>query len=47
MKQIQAFYPNHKVMRIEECQDLVRDGGALNCSTWNVMIDLLETNNYR
>ena len=44
MKQIQNFYPNHKVIRIEECQDLVRDGGALNCSTWNVMIDLLETN---
>ena len=44
MKQIQNFYPNHKVIRIEECQDLVRDGGVLNCSTWNIMIDLLETN---
>ena len=36
MEQIQRFYPNHKVIRIDDCQDLVRDGGVLNCVSWNI-----------
>lgn len=36
LEQIQKFYPNHKVMRIDGCQELVRDGGALNCVSWNI-----------
>lgn len=36
LEQIQALYPRHKVMLIPDCQELVRDGGALNCVTWNI-----------
>ena len=39
IKQIQDFYPDHKVIRIDNCQDLVRDGGALNCISWNIETD--------
>ena len=37
VEQIQALYPRHKVLLVPECQDLVRDGGALNCVTWNIL----------
>lgn len=36
VEQIQAFYPDHKVVLVPECLELVRDGGALNCVTWNI-----------
>jgi hypothetical protein len=36
MEQIQAFYPAYKVLLVPGCQDLVRDGGALNCITWTI-----------
>ena len=36
VEQIQAFYPDHKVVLIPYCLELVRDGGALNCVTWNI-----------
>lgn len=36
VEQIQAFYPDHKVIRVPECLELVRDGGALNCVSWNI-----------
>ena len=36
LKQLQEFYPGHKVIPIPKCQDLVRDGGALNCVSWTV-----------
>ena len=36
IEQIQGFYPECKVIRIPECLELVRDGGALNCVTWNI-----------
>lgn len=39
LKQIQSFYPKQKVIRIDHCQDLVRDGGALNCISWNIETD--------
>lgn len=34
--QIKKFYPKHNVVMIDGCRSLVRDGGALNCCTWNV-----------
>ena len=37
VEQIQVLYPHHKVMLVPECQDLVRDGSALNCVTWNIL----------
>ena len=37
MGQIRQFYPGHKVILVPGCQDLVRDGGALNCVTWNIL----------
>lgn len=38
IRQIQDFYPDHQVIRIDNCQDLVRDGGALNCISWNLSL---------
>ena len=40
LEQIKAIYPDYKVIQVPGCLELVRDGGALNCVTWNV----LETN---
>ena len=37
VEQIQQLYPNHKVILIEGCQSIVKDGGALNCVSWNVL----------
>ena len=37
LRQLEAFFPDHKVLPVPGCQDLVRDGGALNCVTWNVL----------
>ncbi len=45
IKKIQAIYPNHKIIKIDGCQDLVRDGGALNCISWNIMSDSTEKEN--
>ena len=36
LEQIKAFYPNHRVVMVSGCLELVRDGGALNCVTWNI-----------
>lgn len=36
VQQIQRFYPEHKVMLVPDCLELVRDGGALNCVTGNI-----------
>lgn len=36
VQQIQRSYPEHKVMLVPDCLELVRDGGALNCVTWNI-----------
>lgn len=36
LEQIQCCYPRHKVVMVPDCLELVRDGGALNCITWNV-----------
>ncbi len=45
VEKITAIYPNCKVIKIDGCQDLVRDGGALNCVTWNIKSDLTEKRN--
>lgn len=37
LKQLQEFFPGHKVIPVPGCQDLVRDGGALNCVSWTVL----------
>ena len=37
VEQIQQIYPRHKVVLVPGCEELVRDGGALNCVTWNVL----------
>ena len=36
VEQIQELYPQHKVILIDGCQDIVKDGGALNCISWNI-----------
>ena len=40
VEQIQAFYPDHKVVLVPDCLELVRDGGALNCVTWTICEDV-------
>ena len=40
LEKIQATYPGHKVILIDGCLSLVRDGGALNCVTWNISADI-------
>lgn len=37
MEQIKEYYPLHKVIMIDGCRSLVRNGGALNCCSWNVL----------
>jgi len=46
IEQIQKYYPHHKVILIPEFQDLVRDGGALNCISWNIESDILSDSHY-
>ena len=36
LEQIKAIYPDYKVIQVPGCLELVRDGGALNCVTWNI-----------
>ena len=36
LKQLHDFFPECKVIPVPGCQDLVRDGGALNCMSWTV-----------
>lgn len=35
--QLEKHYPHHTVILIPGCQDLAREGGALNCITWNIL----------
>ena len=39
-RQIVEAFPECKCHRIWDCDSLVREGGALNCSTWNILADL-------
>lgn len=36
VEQLKEYYPDHRVILIPDCLELVRDGGALNCVTWNI-----------
>lgn len=36
MAQIQEYYPHHKIILVPGCQELVREGGALNCISWSI-----------
>ena len=36
LEQIQKLYARHKVILIPGCQELVKEGGALNCISWNI-----------
>ena len=42
LEQIKKHYPDYKVSLIDGCLPLVRDGGALNCVTWNILADVPE-----
>jgi len=39
VEQIQEHYPRHKVILVPGCQELVREGGALNCISWSILAD--------
>ena len=39
LQQIQQFYPDCKVIQVQGCEELARDGGALHCVTWNILAD--------
>ena len=41
-RQIADAFPQCKCHPILHCETIVRDGGALNCSTWNILVDLPE-----
>ena len=36
LEQLKSIFCNHKVIMVPGCLELVRDGGALNCVTWNI-----------
>ena len=36
VEQIQKLYSHHRVVLVPDCLSLVRDGGALNCISWNI-----------
>ena len=36
--QIEAAFPTCKCHMVHGCEKIVKDGGALNCSTWNVLV---------
>jgi agmatine/peptidylarginine deiminase len=38
-KQISAAYPQCDCHQIWGCDNIVREGGALNCCTWNILAD--------
>ena len=40
LEQIKQFYPDHRVLLVPDCLELVRDGGALNCVTWTICEDV-------
>lgn len=44
-RQISDAFPQCKCHPIHHCESIVCEGGALNCSTWNVFADLPEEEN--
>ena len=41
-KQIADAFPQCECHSVYHYENIVREGGALNCSTWNILVDLLE-----
>lgn len=41
-RQIAAAFPQCECHPVYHYENIVRDGGALNCSTWNILVDLPE-----
>ena len=41
-RQIADAFPQCKCHPVYHCESIVREGGALNCSTWNILVDLPE-----
>ena len=41
-RQIADAFPQCKCHPVYHCESFVREGGALNCSTWNILVDLPE-----
>ena len=44
-RQIDDAFPQCKCHPVYHCESIVREGGALNCSTWNILVDLQEEDN--
>jgi hypothetical protein len=44
-RQIADAYPQCKCHPLYHCESIVREGGALNCSTWNMLVDLPDEEN--
>ena len=44
-RQIDEAFPQCKCHPVYHCESIVREGGALNCSTWNILVDLQEEDN--
>ena len=42
LRQLQHFYPDCKVIQVQGCEQLARDGGALHCVIWNILADVPE-----
>ena len=45
VRQIADAFPQCKCHPVHHCDNIVREGGALNCSTWNILVDLSEEEN--
>ena len=41
-RQIADAFPQCTCHPVYHCESIVREGGALNCSTWNILVDLPE-----
>ena len=42
IEQIQKFYPGYNVRLVPDCLNIIKDGGALNCVSWNILADAPE-----
>ncbi len=45
VRQIADAFSLCKCHPVHHCDNIVREGGALNCSTWNILVDLSEEEN--
>lgn len=37
VRQLRRFFPRTEVVQVQGCAPLARDGGALNCVSWNIL----------